>query len=172
VDPESAARIHPNDEYRLLRALEVARLTGRPLSAFPRPGPAETRREYRFLLIGLSWKREELYRRIDRRAAAMFREGLPAEVRGLFQAGCGPADPGMRAIGYQEFFTTSPEGAVTLMEDMAAVEALVARNSRRYAKRQITFFTPIPGVRWVNAGPLAAGETSALVRAFLEGSLK
>jgi tRNA dimethylallyltransferase len=166
ADPVSAGRIHPNDEYRLLRALEVWRLTGRPLSDFPRPGPETVRPGYRFLLIGLTREREELYRRIGRRTARMFAEGLPAEVRGLFQAGYGPASPGMKAIGYQEFFIASPEGNVTFAEDMAAVEALVARNSRRYAKRQITFFTPLPGVRWVPAGEGAVEEIRNRVTAF------
>jgi tRNA dimethylallyltransferase len=153
LDPASAARIHPNDEYRLLRALEVSRQSGRPLSDFPRP--VESRKEYRFLLAGLKWEREELYRRINSRCAAMFHSGLPEEVRSLFEAGFGPGDPGMKAIGYREFFTGPPENP-TLNEDLAAVEELTARNSRRYAKRQITFFSALPNVRWINAGPGAA----------------
>jgi len=109
-DPVSAARIHENDEYRLLRALEVFRLSGRPLSAFLRPGSgAAFRKEYRFLLIGLERPREELYRLINERCAGMFRAGLPAEVRRLFDAGYRPEDPGMKAIGYREFFVNADE---------------------------------------------------------------
>ncbi|MDR1429352.1 MAG: tRNA (adenosine(37)-N6)-dimethylallyltransferase MiaA, partial [Spirochaetaceae bacterium] len=86
VDRESASRIHANDQYRILRALEVYRLTGRPLSSyssvsglrgsiFPRKETPPLR--YRFLLVGLRREREELYRRINERCAAMFRDGLP-----------------------------------------------------------------------------------------------
>ncbi|MCL2067175.1 MAG: tRNA (adenosine(37)-N6)-dimethylallyltransferase MiaA [Treponema sp.] len=155
-DPVSAGRIHINDEYRLLRALEVLRLCGRPLSSFQIPS-SENRPHYRFLIIGLSRPREELYDRINRRCAAMFSQGLPAEVRGLFEAGYTPNDPGLRAIGYREFFVWRPgdegtdEGKWHISGDIAGVQALAAQNSRRYAKRQITFFASIPGVKWTEA---------------------
>ncbi|MDR1617550.1 MAG: tRNA (adenosine(37)-N6)-dimethylallyltransferase MiaA [Treponema sp.] len=153
ADPVSAGRIHPNDHYRLIRALEVFRLTGRPLSSFALPGGAAggeiSRNPFRFLLVALERDREDLYRRIDARCRTMFRRGLPDEVRGLREAGYGPDDPGMKAIGYREFFTA--EGAVSA--DTAGVEALVARNSRRYAKRQICYFAPLPGVKRIYCGP-------------------
>jgi tRNA dimethylallyltransferase len=102
----------------------------------------------------------------------MFRRGLPAEVRGLWEAGYGPDDPGMKAIGYREFFagegpesvsTPEPEGRQEQRPrqrldrcppsaDTAAVEALVARNSRRYAKRQICYFASMPGVKRIYCG--------------------
>ncbi|MDR1411632.1 MAG: tRNA (adenosine(37)-N6)-dimethylallyltransferase MiaA [Spirochaetaceae bacterium] len=192
-DPESAARIHENDEYRLLRALEVLRLSGRPLSSFARPLPGGApRREYRFFIAGLARPREELYRLINERCALMFRSGLPGEVRRLFEAGCRPEDPGMKAIGYREFFVSDPEadgaaeGAGTagpgrgeaalkpgesrgwrLAGDLAAVEELVARNSRRYAKRQITYFASLPGACWINAGEGAAARLEAELGRFL-----
>jgi tRNA dimethylallyltransferase len=150
-DPVSAGRIHINDQYRLLRALEVLRLSGRPLSSFQAAGGGLP--GCRFLIVGLSRPREELYRRINERCAAMFRQGLPAEVRRLYRAGYTPRDPGLRAIGYREFFVEEPPGGVyRLSEDIAGVQALAARNSRRYAKRQITFFSAIPGVQWIEAG--------------------
>jgi tRNA dimethylallyltransferase len=158
-DPLSAGRIHINDEYRLLRALEVFRLSGRPLSSFPRQdadrrgeSPEAFRKGFRFLLIRLDRDREEVYRRIDERCAGMFREGLPGEVRRLWDAGYGPADPGMRAIGYREFFVPAGDGSFRLSEDPAGVEVLVARNSRRYAKRQLTYFASIPGLIRIEAG--------------------
>ena len=161
-DPVSAGRIHINDQYRLLRALEVLRLSGRPLSSFQTTGGGFS--GCRFLIIGLSRPREELYRRINERCAAMFRRGLPAEVRRLYEAGYTPQDPGLRAIGYREFFVEEPSGGVyRLSEDIAGVQALVAQNSRRYAKRQITFFAAIPGVRWIEAGP-DEGETAERIR--------
>jgi tRNA dimethylallyltransferase len=149
-DPVSAGRIHLHDEYRLLRALEVFRLSGRPLSSYPASGAG--RRDYRMLLIGLTRSREELYRRIDGRCAAMFRAGLPAEVGRLWEAGYSPRDPGMRAIGYREFFVEPSPGAFRISEDLASVQTLTARNSRRYAKRQISYFASLPGVTWISAG--------------------
>ncbi|MDR2104006.1 MAG: tRNA (adenosine(37)-N6)-dimethylallyltransferase MiaA [Treponema sp.] len=151
-DPVSAGRIHLHDEYRLLRALEVFRLSGRPLSSYRASGAGpEARGHYRFLIIGLKRSREELYRRINERCAAMFRSGLPAEVLKLRNAGYGPRDPGMRAIGYREFFVESSGGGPSLSPDLPAVEALIARNSRRYAKRQLLYFASIPGVIWISA---------------------
>lgn len=157
-DPISAAHIHINDEYRLLRALEVFRLTGKPLSSFTMNGQSRLSR-YRFLLIGLERPREELYRRINERCAAMFKAGLANEVRSLFEAGYTPKDPGLRAIGYHEFFETDALGnfAFKTNIDENAVEAIVARNSRHYAKRQITYFTSFANnnsdapVHWVSA---------------------
>ena len=152
ADPVSAGRIHINDEYRLLRALEVFRLTGRPLSSFASPwssGGQLPERPFNFRLIGLQTSRQELYRRINDRTAAMFRAGLADEVKSLFNAGYTPSDPGLRAIGYKEFFV-SDCSSWRLSEDMTGVEALVAQNSRRYAKRQITFFASLPGVTWVD----------------------
>jgi tRNA dimethylallyltransferase len=175
-DPVSAARIHINDEYRLLRALEIFRLSGRPRSSYSQTGAvlaggdkpgfqtAASRPAYRFLLLGIERPREEVYRRINERCAWMFRSGLPEEIRLLHAAGYGPGDPGMKAIGYQEFFVRdgnpSPSegssgegipGAWHISTDMAGVETLVARNCRHYAKRQITFFASIPGVKWIPA---------------------
>ncbi|MDR1898434.1 MAG: tRNA (adenosine(37)-N6)-dimethylallyltransferase MiaA [Treponema sp.] len=164
ADPVSAGRIHRNDQYRLIRALEVCRLTGRPLSSFAPPGGEEgegPRSRFRFLLIALERDRDDLYRRINARCAAMFRRGLAGELRGLWEAGYGPDDPGMRAIGYREFFVEEEPGRYRLSGDIASVEALVARNSRRYAKRQICYFAPIPGVKRVHCGPEGASGTTA-----------
>jgi tRNA dimethylallyltransferase len=149
VDPVSAGRIHLNDEYRLLRALEVFRLAGRPLSSYAQTGKADREGRYRFLIIGLEWERQELYRRIDQRCAAMFRAGLPEEVARLAALGYGPQDPGLKAIGYREFFVEEAPGLSRVVDDRAGVETLAARNSRRYAKRQVTFFASIPGVHWI-----------------------
>ena len=172
VDPVSAGRIHINDEYRMIRALEVYRLTGKPLSAFSSPwnytgekktavvvpqSPCIQRGDFCFRLAGLRRNRDDLYRRINERTAAMFREGLPGEVRKLFEAGVTPFDPGFRAIGYREFFTENPGASDVstywrLLDDLVGIEALVAQNSRRYAKRQITFFSSLPSVKWIDCG--------------------
>jgi len=147
-DPVSAGRIHINDEYRLLRALEVSRL-GRPLSSY-NVHCEKTRDAYKFIIIGLSRPRDELYSRINLRCEAMFKQGLEREVRTLYEAGYTPDDPGMRAIGYREFFIEGENGW-NISNDSAGVQSLIAMNSRRYAKRQITFFSSIPNVKWVDA---------------------
>jgi len=156
-DPVSAQRIHINDEYRLLRALEVYRSSGMPLSSYENSS-TETRGNFSFITIGLSRPRAELYRRINLRCEEMFRLGLHEEVQALFKAGYTPEDPGLRAIGYREFFIEPYVSKETyednaprwdISKDLRGVQALIAQNSRRYAKRQITFFAGIPDVKWI-----------------------
>jgi tRNA dimethylallyltransferase len=152
-DPISAQRIHINDEYRLLRALEVYRSCGRPLSSF-KANTGKKRGNFKFTIIGLSRPREELYQRINLRCAQMFKQGLAEEVHSLYEAGYTPNNPGLRAIGYREFFVEDIDepGKWRLSKDINGVQALTAQNSRRYAKRQITFFAGIPGVKWIKCG--------------------
>jgi len=138
VDPVTAARLHPNDAYRVSRALEIFRTSSRAASTFP--APSRPRDTWRFTLIGLTRPREELNARIEARVDEMFAAGLCDEVAGLQAAGYAGADPGMRAIGYREFLSN---------DDPAEVRGLIKRNSRRYAKRQITFFKGFPDVNWV-----------------------
>ncbi len=159
VDPASAARIPRRDVYRLLRALEVARAEGRPLSSIP--VPQAPRGGLRALLIGLSRPREELYRRIEERVEAMFARGLVSEVAGLLRRGYTEDDPGMQGIGYREFFQMRL-GCLTRAE----VRERIRRNTRRFAKRQITFFRSIPGVWWVH--PEQEEEIRRRVEGFLE----
>jgi tRNA dimethylallyltransferase len=121
---------------------------------------------FNFIIIGLSRPREELYRRINLRCAAMFRQGLAEEVRFLYEAGFTPNDPGLRAIGYREFFIEEPEGW-RLSLDIGGVETLVAQNSRRYAKRQITFFGSIPVLKWIEPADNDA-ETACYITKELE----
>jgi tRNA dimethylallyltransferase len=187
-DPVSAGRIHINDEYRLLRALEVFRLTGRPLSSYiwnrrsaePPPGVLSDGRNgisnsgntegippFRFLLLALEREREELYKRINERCAEMFRQGLPEEAAALFRSGYTPHDPGLKAIGYKEFFVEDEPGNFRLSQDLVAVQELIARNSRRYAKRQICYFASIPGIRRIRAGSSATGEIQRALEKFI-----
>jgi tRNA dimethylallyltransferase len=162
-DAVSGRRIHLHDEYRLLRALEVLRLTGKPLSSFPVSNSGRLRPGRRFLLAALDRPRPEVYRRIDERCGAMFRAGLPEEVRRLWEAGYGPGDPGMKAIGYREFFVEDGPAAYRLAEDTEGVKELVARNSRRYAKRQLTFFASLPNVNHISAADDPAARIGELV---------
>jgi tRNA dimethylallyltransferase len=149
-DPVSAARIHANDEYRLLRALEVYRSSGKPLSSFAQSGSLKNRPLYRFLTIGLRCSREKLYERINLRCKQMFADGLADEVAALVDAAYNPHDPGLKAIGYKEFFILDESGIMQISKDLAEVERLIARNSRHYAKRQILYFSSLPNVHWVD----------------------
>ncbi len=159
-DPEAAVRIAPNDRYRTERALEILESSGK--SVFSYQWPRTLRRDYRFTNLGLRRPREELYKRIDARVDAMFSAGLAAEVRGLMEDGCLADDPGMKAIGYREFFEMR-RGCLTF----ADVKELIKRDSRRYAKRQTTFFRTIPGVQWIDAADLEG--IRALIGAFIQG---
>jgi tRNA dimethylallyltransferase len=161
ADPVTRSRVKERDTYRILRALEVYRSSGRPLSAFT--NPTAPRKDYGFLLIGLTRERGQLYERIAQRVERMFREGLVEEVGSLLKRGLGFSDPGMRGIGYREFFELR-KGCTTL--DM--VKELIKRNSRRYAKRQITFFKTLPDVHWL--GPEEVDCACQLIRSFLIGA--
>ncbi len=145
VDPVTRAAVAEADAYRVLRALEVYRTAGRPLSSFANPD--RPRLDYSFLTLGLARERPELYRRIDARVEGMFAAGLPREVTDLLARGFGPGDPGLRGIGYREFFVMQ-RGCWTLQDLREAIQL----DSRRFAKRQITFFKSLPGVEWLPAG--------------------
>lgn len=155
ADPVSAARIHPNDAYRLTRAVEILRATGTAPSRFA-PAPV-LRSRYEFLILGVAREREELKLRIARRVSAMFDAGLEEEVRALRRDGYGPADPGLKAIGYREFFEM--EGAPP-----EQVAAAIELHTAQYAKRQMTFMRSIPGIRWIEP---SSDALAAELEAFL-----
>lgn len=160
LDPLGAGRISANDRRRVLRALEVYEVSGKPLSAFP--VSLMPRRDMDFLIIGLRRDREELYRRIDSRVEEMLRAGLVAEVKGLARTGRTGGEPGMRGIGYREFFELLADGCLRIRD---AVEK-IKTDSRRYAKRQITFFQSLPNVKWLH--PEADEEILSLIRGFVQ----
>lgn len=138
VDPETAAKLPPKDLVRTIRALEIHEQTGKPASVFRREH-AFTEDRYPFRMYVLSPPREELYRRIDARAAAMFQHGLVEEVRELIARGYGNAAP-MRSVGYAQ------ARAVVLGQlSLEEAERLAAQETRRYAKRQLTWFRKEPG---------------------------
>ncbi|MCR5612987.1 tRNA (adenosine(37)-N6)-dimethylallyltransferase MiaA [Treponema sp.] len=136
VDPQSAEKIHPNDSFRLLRALEVFYLTGKPRSSFELS--ASLREQYNFLPVILERDREDLYQRIDMRVEQMFENGLVNEVVSLMNAGYKKDDPGMQAIGYREFFTE---------ESIDKIKERIKYDSHLYAKKQYVFMKGIPGAR-------------------------
>ena len=142
VDPQSAARLHPNDVRRVVRAIEVFETTGKPLSSM-----GEERREgpYRMLVYGLSLPRELMYARINARVDQMMADGLVDEVKALLAGGVEPRREGgaMQAIGYKEIVA-----ALRGEMDMETAIALIKQSSRRYAKRQWTWFRHDPRVQW------------------------
>jgi tRNA dimethylallyltransferase len=146
-DPAAAASIHPNDRYRIVRALEILRSTGRPRSAIA--VPSQPRREWDFRLVGLATVRENLRARIEARVAGMFDQGLVDEVRGLFRRGIDERAPAMRGIGYREFLSMR-RGC----RSMAEVRRTIGANTLRFAKRQMTFFRSLPAVSWVDPGEI------------------
>ena len=144
VDPEAAARLHPNDHKRIVRALEVYRSTGKTISEHNRETQALPPR-YEALTIGLNFQdRADLWERIDARVDQMAANGLEREVRELLSSGLSPACTAMQAIGYKEF-VAAVEGTMTWRE----AEELVKLRSRQYAKRQITWFRRNPEVHWL-----------------------
>lgn len=149
VDPISANRIHPSDGYRITRALEVHESSGKPLSSFSIP--TEARNGMHPLIIGLLRDTEELSQRIERRVARMFDAGLEDEMKRLLGMGAEASWPGMLGIGYQEFFLAHEHPEWTV-EDIARQ---IVRNSRLYAKRQMTFFKSLPRVHWVHPDDMA-----------------
>ena len=142
IDPEAAARIH--DRKRLLRALEVYLETGETITEHNRKTQLIPPR-YSPLWLGLDFEdRAELYRRIDLRVDIMLEQGLVKEIRDLLDSGIPAKCTAMQAIGYKEF--------VSAMEGMGTIEeaaAQVQQSSRRYAKRQLTWFRRNPGMHWL-----------------------
>ena len=145
VDPESAARLHPNDVKRVIRALEIAIGTGVTMSAKTTGFREQRESPYAFCLIGLTMEREVLYDRINKRVDAMIEAGLVDEVRRLLARGVPPEATAMQAIGYKEIVPHLTEG-LPLEE---AVERL-KRDTRRYAKRQLSWFRRMHGIEWVD----------------------
>lgn len=140
VDPETAARLHPHDLFRVIRALEVFELTGRTISSFhTEHGLAE--KPYQVLLCALTLPWEELYGRIEARTRRMFEAGLVEEVQSLLKRGYTPDLKPLKSIGYKQVvdFLT---GTISL--DQARVE--MTRMTRRYAKRQMTWLRSQPDI--------------------------
>ncbi|MDD2540760.1 MAG: tRNA (adenosine(37)-N6)-dimethylallyltransferase MiaA [Desulfuromonadaceae bacterium] len=142
VDPELAAGLHPNNLVRIIRALEVYRLTGVPLSRSQKEHAFATRR-YNALQVGVSVDRAQLYMRIEDRVERMLAAGLMEEVNGLLAAGYGTDLKPLRSIGYKE-------AVAYLRGEISYEEAvrLIMRNTRHYAKRQLTWFKANPDILW------------------------
>jgi len=141
-DPESGKRIHPNDTFRIVRALEVFETTGQSISEYHR-SHSFSENPFHVYKIGLHTDRETLYKRIDMRVDAMMEAGLEHEVRNLLQKGYSPGLKSMQAIGYRHM-TDYIQGRISFAD---AVNTL-KQDTRRYAKRQFTWFRADPEIVW------------------------
>ncbi len=161
-DPAAAKRIHPHDGFRIIRALEVFLTTGVPISqeqarhAFAQP-------RYRSLTIGLYMDRRDLYDRIEQRVDKMMDQGLYSEVTHLVEKGYGLNLKSMQSIGYRHM-----GWVINKEKDMDTAVLLLKRDTRRYAKRQFTWFRKEPGIVWIT--PDQTDQAAALVKEFLTSS--
>ncbi len=147
IDPVSGSRINVNDSYRISRAIEVYRYSGKPLSDFKVPDTI--RNNMKIEAIGLCRDKEQLRVRIEKRVDQMFEEGLVAEIGKLLDMGASSDWQSMQGIGYKEFFSAMQDGLSLDELDMDSVKEQIVMNSVHYAKRQMTFFRSFSDVRWV-----------------------
>jgi tRNA dimethylallyltransferase len=157
IDPIAAARIHPNDAVRITRALEVYEMTGVPISQWQRRAEAELPA----IKVGLTMPREQLYARIDQRVDKMIAQGMLQEVQTLLQNGYNPEQPALKGLGYRHLI-----GYLQGRFSWDEAVRLWKRDTRRYAKRQMTWFRKEPGVHWVDAS-LGIEQTARLVEQLL-----
>ena len=142
LDMEAAKKIDKNDRYRISRALEVIKDTGRPLSSFP---ISDTLREdIDFVIIGLKREKKELEERIRKRVDIMFDSGAVREMKALLSMGADLSWPGMQGIGYREWFNALESGEVNI----SIIKDMIIRSSIKYAKRQMTFFSSFSDTLW------------------------
>lgn len=156
VDPELAARLHPNDVKRIVRGLEVYELTGKPLSQNGKGFTSEQSEDYPFCLLGLEWPREQLDERIYARVDAMMEQGLYGEARAIYAQGVDFEHPSMMALGYRQLFRHF-RGECTLDEAVADIK----RETRRFAKRQMTWFRRDLRIHWLPANQYTTANSLA-----------
>ncbi|MDR3631756.1 MAG: tRNA (adenosine(37)-N6)-dimethylallyltransferase MiaA [Desulfocapsaceae bacterium] len=153
----SGSKIHANDTHRLIRALEIYHGSGLPWSRHLEIQATE-KKKVRFkhiLQIGLTSRRELLYERINQRTGLMIEAGLEKEVRGLLQAGYSADLKSMRSIGYRHMVNF-----ISRIWDAAKMEEFLARDTRHYAKRQLTWFTNAKDVKWYDTADISKIEPS------------
>ena len=143
VDPDLAKRLHPNDQPKVLRGLEVYHMLGIPLSQVQQQHQFQET-QYPFLLIGLTMERKTLYHRIDARVEWEIEKGLVQETQGLMQQGYARHLGSMKGLGYRQF-SGYLEGEYSYDEAVR----LLKRDTRHFAKRQLTWFRKEPGIHWI-----------------------
>lgn len=161
-DPEAAARIHPNDTFRIIRALEVYETTGMPISEHHKKHAFSGNR-FNVLKIGLTTEREDLYKRIEKRVDMMIEAGFAEEVKRLLEMNYHAGLKSMQSIGYRhmvEYVT----GRISLDETVKTLK----QDTRRFAKRQMTWFNADPELVWVK--PDQVNDIKMLVGSFLKAT--
>lgn len=144
IDPEAAEKIHVNDTRRIVRALEVYYITNKPISYYQKISRSEPPK-YKFILFGIRMDREKLYNRINKRVDEMIEKGLVDEVKRLLEMGYDKCSIAMQGLGYKEILWYL-KGEANLSE----VIELLKRDTRRYAKRQMTWFNSIKDIIWLD----------------------
>lgn len=144
VDPISAERIHENNVKRVVRALEVYYQTGKPISQHQEVSKLVPS-SFRFIIIGLDMDRQRLYQRIDQRVDIMLEKGLVHEVKGLAEKGFDLSSKAFEGLGYKQILSYL-NGEISLDEAVY----IIKRDTRHYAKRQMTWFRKIEDVYWIN----------------------
>ncbi len=161
-DPVAAAELLPQNWKRIIRALEVNKLTGKSIKDFHRDYKRED--DLRFFQFGLNWEREKLYSRIEKRVDQMIESGLVEEVKSVLNEGFNKKMNALNTVGYKEIFDFL-DGKISLDR---AIE-LIKRNTRRYAKRQLTWFRRDERIKWLNVDTLT--YFSALAEGIIEGQI-
>lgn len=142
VDPQSGSRIHPNDLRRIIRALEVYHITGEKLSKLQSES-LNRKRPFQQYIVGLTMDRQELYKRIERRVDLMIENGLVDEVKSLVSMGVPPTATAMQGLGYKEIYKY-----LNGEWDLETAIEIIKRDSRRFAKRQLTWFRRDKSIHW------------------------
>lgn len=155
VDPEAAEKLHPNDIKRIIRALEVYHCSGKPMSQYHRTIKKEEV-PYDLAMVGLRMNRKDLYRRIEQRVDKMIEEGLVEEVRELLDRGCTRDMTSMQGLGYKEIIGYL-EGEYSLEEAVS----ILKRDTRRFAKRQFTWFGRDDRIFWIDVEKYSSREEIA-----------
>lgn len=143
IDPDTAKRVHPNDTQRLLRALEIYRVSGKPWSEHLKMQPSPPVKFNKLFQIGLNCDRSVLYKRIEKRSMQMIEQGLFDEVEGLRKMGYSQSLASMQSIGYKH-----ANNYISGVWNLEETISLLLRDTRRYAKRQLTWFGSIPEIQW------------------------
>ena len=160
IDPVSASKIHKNDSFRIVRALEVFESTGKPISSFQKEHSFQDQK-YETLKIALTMDREKLYERINKRVDIMIGDGLLEEVKGLLDKGYTKDLKSMRSIGYKHMIEFLEE-----INDWEETVRLLKRDTRRYAKRQFTWLRKEQEVNW--AEPSEYIKIKSIIEEFIK----
>ncbi len=150
VDPATASRLHPNDQRRVIRALEVYYLSGRPISSYQKQFPSSLTST---LMVGLDRKRESLFRSINERVDRMVAEGLIEEVESLLNKGYSEDLPSLQGLGYQQII-----GYLRGKYSKEEAIRLIKRDTRRFAKRQLTWFKGDNRILWLDMEKFSSSD--------------